>query len=521
MDDTDAEDLLEYDPDRLTVVANYSDRVRMLLPPDVAVEEQVETFSMFMILEYLAKCRERGAFLSELREDWASGLDVYALVSQAYKNGLICKENWCIKNKSDNVVLVKLSRFADRTNFNEDIEEKLPAPVIAFDQAMIDYRKNFPDKTSFPRKFLMPYFNNDMNDLKKNVEYMKAHGYIKCVYIRSGKTLNKFGEEKFVPQLQRCHPKPKFKWSNPISDKSAPVVAPDLIEPDQTMGSMYRDLLSQSDVTLNNISAYTGCMYYVARGVDKHFSQAYKDQINVSTVEYCKTFTKVRSVAIDDNSNEPSSSLISVVSDNRESKQQHPQSEFETVPETVTAPDSSMKKQPSSQKSSSSGKKVGAALWKDYITHDLTEFGIELTPEDFTFKHKFFRTDLQKLRRAVVLKHLAKLSVMEINSLAGVVGEVEKTIGLTNPMWDRKSRKRFMDILSAENLISQIGVKYDRNGLEREVSCLETFSLTLQENMSITPPPLPPPPPHHHHHFPVHPHSPSDLKILHFFRFTW
>ena len=68
MDDLDCEDVFEYDPDRLTFVASFGDRVRLLLPPDACVEDiQNETFSTFMFLEYLAKCRERGAFIHELK----------------------------------------------------------------------------------------------------------------------------------------------------------------------------------------------------------------------------------------------------------------------------------------------------------------------------------------------------------------------------------------------------------------------------------------------------------------------
>ena len=392
-----------------------------------------------------------------LKEDWATGIDVYPIVSQAYKMGQVCKESGVrtVGSFADNGVIVKLARFADRTNLDmNESEDKLPPWVVAFDKRMAEYRNLHPDATSLPRKFLRPCYGDD-HQLKKVVEKMKADGYIKVVYIKSPTNrVNKFGEHKYIPQLQRSHPKGKLLWSNPISQDTAPTMAPELIEPDQTMANHYRDLLKYSDATINNVMAYTGSNYYVARGVDKNFCANYSESINVRMVEVCKTVTKVKSANATETQEEAKSNGDGVGCLNEDTTVENSQHGCKEIAKKPTAKGS---------------KKGGSVLWKDFLGHDLEEFGIELAPEDFEFKHKFFRTDLQKLRRAIILKHLAKISVMEIALLGNVVSSVEKAIGLNNPMWDRKSKKKFLDILSSEGLINQLGVKYERHGIEKEI----------------------------------------------------
>ena len=186
LEDMEASDILQYDPDRLTFVASFIDRITALLPPDLCIEEiQNETYSSWLMMEYLGKCRNRGAFISELRDDWAFGVDVYPIVNQLFKSGFIEKQ------VHDHNRLILLSRFVDK-KMDSANEEKLPDCVVAFDKAFSDYRTVHPGATSVPKKFLIPYFK-DVKQVKKNVEYMKFKGYCRTVYVKKGNK-NKLGK---------------------------------------------------------------------------------------------------------------------------------------------------------------------------------------------------------------------------------------------------------------------------------------------------------------------------------------
>ncbi len=187
LEDLDCEDALLYDPDRLVFVASYSDRLRAILPSDCCMEEmQAETLGMFLFFEYLAKCRERGAFIKELREDWASGLDVYPLVSQAWKSGLIQKEQ-----TAHNTAVV-LARFVNRSNLNSNPEEKLPPNVVIFDKAFAEYRKLNPGAVSMPRKCLVPYYGHDAKKARRVADNLKQAKYLRTMYVKTG-TKNRLG----------------------------------------------------------------------------------------------------------------------------------------------------------------------------------------------------------------------------------------------------------------------------------------------------------------------------------------
>ncbi len=207
------------------------------------------------------------------------------------------------------------------------------------------------------------------------------------------------------------------------------------------MASLYRACVSTSQYTIAMFNQYTGCMFNTGRGLDRKLSAVYEKSMSETCVETGKTLIKVRSVAASSNDNEMSD--VTFLDDSQPSVTSTP----------VSKP----------------SKRAPSEGWREYLNHDLTEFGITLTSEDFNFKHKFFRTDLQKLRRAIILKHMEKVEVLEMGFIGSVVANVEERIGLQNPTWDRKSKKRFMDILSSEKLISQMGVKYDRAGVEKEV----------------------------------------------------
>ena len=268
------------------------------------------------------------------------------------------------------------------------------------------------------------------------------------------------GEDAFKAELERTYPCPKLTWTNGLGDTFS-AISPEEIEPDHTMARLYRNCVTQAENTLRLFSFYTGCMHYTARGVDKKMSAIYCKSLSVKTVETRKTFVKVTSVVP-----EQSMQDVSFLSDAQPVHICSTPTPTKDEPQVLS---SSIDETPPPSTPVSASKRSVSTAWKDYITHDLSEFGVILESDDFTFKHKFFRTDLQKLRRALILKYLAKVAVIESGPLASKVAEMETKMGMSNPPWDRKSRKRFLAILTSEGLIGQINAKYDRSGCEKEI----------------------------------------------------